>query len=338
MNIPAKPWAGEEAPKRILAIRLQAMGDVVITLPYLQHLRACLPASSELDLLTRKETEDIPNNIVLFNRVFSLGGGRSHRRQLALIFFLLPKLLLRRYDVIIDLQNNPISGIVRKLLFPAAWSVFDKYSPLAAGERTRLTIEAAGLGKNELATGFRLKDTGRALKLLKNNGWNGTDHLVVLNPAGAFETRNWSLANYAAFARLWLLHYPHTRFVLPGTSFIAAKASFLEKELGSCVLNLVGKTSPSDAFAVLQQCALVVTEDSGLMHMSWISGIPTLALFGSTRSDWSKPLGAHSYLFDSSDLPCGNCMQEHCRFGDVHCLTRYTPEMVLEKALAYARV
>ena len=69
------------------------------------------------------------------------------------------------------------------------------------------------------------------------------------------------------------------------------------------------------------------------MHMAWVSEIPTLAMFGSTRSDWARPLSLHSYFVDSSDLPCGNCMQETCAFGDNHCITRYTPEFIFEKAI-----
>ena len=61
-------------PKRILAIRLQAMGDVVISLPYLHHLRKSLPPGIRLDFLTRQETEDIPRNIVLFDKIFSYSG------------------------------------------------------------------------------------------------------------------------------------------------------------------------------------------------------------------------------------------------------------------------
>ena len=157
--------------------------------------------------------------------------------------------------------------------------------------------------------------------------------LVVLNPAGAFETRNWNMHNYVSFARLWLNEFPQTVFVVMGTSFIASKAEFLKEQLGNKLINLVEQTTPSDAFAILQQAKLVLSEDSGLMHLAWISGIPTVALFGSTRSDWSRPLGEHTFLLDSSDLPCGNCMLEVCKFGDVHCLTRYTPEQVFQHAL-----
>jgi ADP-heptose:LPS heptosyltransferase len=132
---------------------------------------------------------------------------------------------------------------------------------------------------------------------------------------------------------LWLTHYnPHTQFLLLGTDQIAARVHVLHAALGEHVINLVGKTSAAEAFAVLQNVDLMLTEDSGLMHMAWVSGRPTVALFGSTRSDWARPLGEHTIYLDSADLPCGNCMQATCQFGDVHCLTRYTPSFVFAQA------
>ena len=172
------------------------------------------------------------------------------------------------------------------------------------------------------------------MKILNNNGWIEKNELIVLNPAGAFETRNWNLDNYVAFAQLWLNVFPQTQFLVMGTSSIASKAAFLKEKLGNKLINLVGLTTSSEAFAILQHVKLVLSEDSGLMHMAWISGIPTVALFGATRSDWSRPLGEHTFLFDSSDLPCGNCMLAVCKFGDIHCLTRVTPPQVFNQAFA----
>jgi heptosyltransferase II len=348
MHIPAKKWKKLTLPRRILAIRLQAMGDLVITLPYLQQLRNALPAGTRLDLLTREEVEAIPREMDLFDRVYSIGGGRNTKKQLALTGLMLPKLWSRRYDVVIDLQNNIISRLARKCLLPQAWSEFDRFSPIAAGESTRLTIEAIGLGACRIAPSrlapapdatvvsprFKLKNSQAGIDLLKANGWDTRSELVVLNPAGAFPTRNWELVRYAEFAGRWLRYRPNTRFLLLGTNFIAAKSAYLESALGPHLINLVGSTTPAQAFAVLQQAALVLSEDSGLMHMAWVSGIPTLAMFGSTRSDRARPLGDRVLLLDSSDLPCGNCMLQQCKFGDTHCLTRYTAEMVFEKAVA----
>src|SRR5690349_304332 len=125
MSISAKNWTKKKLPKRILAIRMQAMGDVVITLPYLQDLRNKSPADVQIDLLTRNETNPIPKNLVLFNKIFSVGGGRNTKAILFFTTLLLPKLFLRRYDIVIDLQNNIFSRLVRKTLRPAAWVEFD---------------------------------------------------------------------------------------------------------------------------------------------------------------------------------------------------------------------
>src|SRR5690242_5737905 len=104
LHIQHKAWRKQSPPKRILAIRLQAMGDLVITLPYLQNLKKSLPEGSRLDLLTRKEVESIPKNLYLFDHVYSLGGGRNWKKQFLHSCFLLPKFLSNRYDVVIDLQ------------------------------------------------------------------------------------------------------------------------------------------------------------------------------------------------------------------------------------------
>lgn len=332
MNILAKPWAKKDLPKKILAIRLQAMGDMVITLPYLQHLRNSFPDGVQIDFLTRVETEPIPKNLVLFNRIYSIAGKRNLKMQLFFTFLLLPKLLFRRYDVIVDLQNNLLSKLLRKILRPAAWSEFDRYSPIAAGDRTRRTIEAVGLGENKAANSFQLRSDFNAKDILIKHGWDGKKDLIVLNPAGVSETRNWPLNYYVAFAQLWLKEFPQTQFIITGLPFIAQKAEWLKKQLEDDLVSIVGNTNVVEAFCILQHAKFVLSEDSGLMHMAWVSGIPTLALFGSTRSDWSRPLGEHTDFVDSSDLECGHCMQGKCKWGDTRCLTRYSPEIIFEKA------
>jgi ADP-heptose:LPS heptosyltransferase len=333
MNITAKPLKNDYLPRRILAIRLQAMGDLVITLPYLQSLREQLPPSVKLDLLTRKEVDSIPRNLHLFDKIYSIGGGRRFKLQLGLSFLLLPAILLRRYDVVLDLQNNLISRIVRKSVRPGAWSQFDKVSGFPAGERTRLTIEAAGFKNIDAYSKFSLKSSLSVDHILKQNGWDGKSDLVILNPAGAFSTRNWPMDSYLNFARIWLNHFPDTQFLMIGVNLISQKAGFLKSKLENRLINLVNKTTPAQAFAIIQKTKFVLSEDSGLMHMAWVSGIPTLAMFGSTRSDWSTPLGKHTWLLHSSDLECGSCMRATCKYGDTRCLTRYTPELVFEKAL-----
>ena len=318
---------------RVLAIRLQATGDVVITFSYLNALKRAHP-SFEIDFLTREETAPIPRSLVLFSRIFAIGGGRSFKRQCLAMLVHLPRLMLRNYDIVVDLQNNELSRWVTSALRPREWSRFDKTSPLSAGERTRRTIESAGLGPIDLDTDLQIHEDGTAERLLREAGIRSEHRLVVLNPAGAFPTRNWPLANYVAFSRTWQkLDRRPVRFLLLGLPALREKTDYLRAELHGSVVDLVGRTTPDEAFALVRKADLVLSEDSGLMHMSWCSGVPTVALFGSSRGDWSRPLGEHSLCLDSSDLDCRFCMEATCRHGDVRCLTRREPEEVVRLAM-----
>lgn len=332
-SIPALPWHRAAPPKRILAIRLQAMGDVVITLPYLRALKRSL-SGTDIDFVTRQEDGDIPRALLLFRRVYQLGGGRSERRQLLLTPLLAPRLLARRYDVVLDLQNNRVSRAIRRLASPRAWAAFDRESPLAAGERTRRTIEAAGFPLAHVEADLPLRDPSLGLDVLRHAKWDPGRGLVVLSPGGAFASRNWPIERYARFAELWRQRHS-AQFAILGLDSLREKAAALEATLGDDdLLNLVGETTPSQALAIVQRASLVLTEDCGLMHMAWVTGVPTLALFGSSRHVWSAPLGDHALCLHSGDLACGACMEPTCRYGDVHCLTRYSAEYVVDQAEA----
>lgn len=331
----ARPWERREPPQRLLAIRLQAIGDVAITLPYLQALQESLPGV-EIDLLTREEAAGVPIGVTLFRQVYQLGGGRSTKRQLLHALRQLPALRGRRYDAILDLQNNRVSRLVRWGLRPAAWSEYDRYSPVSAGERYRRAIDSAGFPLARVEACLPLKEPEAGLDLLRQAGWDSDRDLIILSPAAFCPSRNWPLENFAAFARLWQQRHD-AQFAILGLPAMQPKARALAESLGGCLLDLVGQTTAAQALAIVQRARLVLTEDCGLMHFSWVSGVPTLALFGSSPHVWSAPQGGHSLCLHSGDLPCGACMQWECRFGDTHCLTRHTPDLVVAQAEALLR-
>jgi len=304
----------------------------VITLPYLLALQRLLP-DAVIDFVTRHEDREIPRAVRLFRNVDHLGGGRSERRQLLLTPILVPRLLTRRYDVVLDLQNNRVSRTIRCAAAPSAWATFDRQSPVSAGERTRLTIEAAGFQLPRVEAAVPLHEPNLVLDVLRAAVWDPSCKLVVLSPAGAFASRNWPIERYVRFAELWK-RQRSAQFVIMGLASLAANATALQASLGADLLNLVAKTTPPQALAIVQRASLVLSEDCGLMHMAWASGVPTLALFGSSRHVWSAPLGDHTMCLHSGDLECGSCMEPTCRYGDVHCLTRYSAEYLVERAVA----
>lgn len=302
----------------------------MITLPYLASLKKKLPDTSFV-LLTREEFSTAPESLQLFAKVISFDDRRSGKIQFIKTLFRLPSLWAMRFDVVIDLQNNFSSRVLRRLLSPQAWSEFDKSSKVSAAERTRSSIEVLGLGNVKIETNLIQKETSRIQFLMQGKFESGK--FVILNPCGAFSSRNWPLEEYTALAQRWSAKFPDDRFVMLGLNSMKEKASSLKRALGEKLIDLCGKTNQAEAFGLIRHAKIMLTEDGGLMHMAWVQGVPTLALFGSSPSYWSAPQSKWSICLNSSDLPCGDCLLEVCKFNDNRCLTRYSAEMIFEKSL-----
>jgi ADP-heptose:LPS heptosyltransferase len=224
--------------------------------------------------------------------------------------------------------------IIRKLCKANYWSEFDRYAPKSASERTLDAFHNAGFEKVKLNFKPLLKSAliDKAKKVLSNYGWKENERIIVLNPAGLWITRNWPVEHYFALAELFLKEH-NVKFLMLGDEKIKEKSIYLSSKLGDRLINLTFRTSLGEAFAALSLCSLIISEDSALYHMAWALGIPSVLLLGSTRSDWTYHRSDHIVCLSSDDLPCGNCMQPVCKFGDVHCLTRYQSQIVYEKAI-----
>jgi ADP-heptose:LPS heptosyltransferase len=316
----------------VLIIRFHALGDVAVTFPASAGLRL-LNRSTEMDFLTMTPALPLVEAVQVFDRAFSLPAYSRTASWAAQAIRMAGTLHQRRYDVILDLQRNWISRTIRRLASPEAWGEFDRFALRPAADRVLETFHRTGFGG--LAPSFRMPVLPRlraaAGSLLREHGWDGESPLIILNPGGLWTTRNWPLANYVALARRWL-EREQVQFILLGTERIAGKAAALRRPLGSRVIDLVGRTPLDLAFAVLQRGMMMISEDSGLMHMAWCSGVPVVALFGSSKHLWSAPVGPWAISMHSGDLPCGQCMKPVCAFGDVHCLTRFSPEQVYAEA------
>ena len=327
------PWTSPVSPKKILVIRLQAFGDVVITLPYLQAFKSLVP-TAQFHFLTRTEFSSLPSNMILFDHVYTIGGGRDIKRQWFHSIRILPSLQHERYDIVIDLQRNSMSRTIRRMLQPKSFCEFDRFSLQTAGERTRQTIEKLGIGHlQDALPDLNLHDSNAGLNKLYAANSNPSKKLFVLNPAGNFVTKNWPLEYYVRFAQTWLETIDaQVQFLILGADSLRTKTGHLKDRLGDHLISLIGTTTQAEAFNILYRTDLVLTEDSGLMHLACAAQVPVVALFGSTKSVWSKPWGDFAICLDSSDLECGGCAEPSCRFGDVHCLTRRTPEVVIKIA------
>lgn len=89
---------------------------------------------------------------------------------------------------------------------------------------------------------------------------------------------------------------------------------------------LAGRTSPTILAAMLSKCRLLVTNDTGPMHVAAAAGTPTVALFGSTSPTWTRPFGTgHEVIY--KHLECSPCFQRTCPIG-YKCLRAISVEEV----------
>ncbi len=99
------------------------------------------------------------------------------------------------------------------------------------------------------------------------------------------------------------------------------------------VLNWCGATDLPGLVAVLSRAALLVSNDSGAMHVMAALRRPQVAVFGSTSPVWTGPLNPRAAVV-SRNLPCSPCFARTCRLGHTDCLAQVSPAEVLEAAFA----
>ena len=116
-------------------------------------------------------------------------------------------------------------------------------------------------------------------------------------------------------------------WVLFGTAKDKEVGAQIAAVLGNGCLNLIGKTTLEELVDQLRQCRLLLTNDTGTMHLATLLGVPVVAVFGSTEPRLTGPLGARHRVV-RHQVECSPCFLRDCPL-DFRCMTAVSTEEVV---------
>jgi lipopolysaccharide heptosyltransferase II len=170
------------------------------------------------------------------------------------------------------------------------------------------------------------EDVTAARSLLVGCGISPGGPRVALQPSARWRTKLWEIPRWRELAAA--LMRQGIGVVLTGSREDAAMAEGICAGMNPSPLSLVGRLTLKQLAALLRDMSLMVSVDSGPMHIAAAMGTPVVALFGPTDPRRTGPLGEGRIL--RHDLPCSPCLQRRCRIADTYrCMRDITVAEVL---------
>ncbi len=151
--------------------------------------------------------------------------------------------------------------------------------------------------------------------------------IVAMCIGGAYgETKRWP-PNYFGRVAKGILDKGDSVWLLGGNEDLMSATLIQEMTENRCN-NFVGITSLAEATILLSMANVVLTNDSGLMHISAALDRPLVAIYGATSPTFTPPLSEQVIVLQK-DLPCVPCWKRHCSYGHLRCLQELFPHEVL---------
>ena len=338
--------SGRREPQSILVTRLRYLGDVILTTPVLAALANTYPGAA-IDYLCESPYEQVlAGNPHLRDRLVL----RSEEGGEGLGMAKMLRRIRGRYDMVIDLFSNPRSSILTGLSGartrvgggkpPRSWfyntaasSGPSPFEESAVGHHLRFAESVCGaILPSEPTVYVNAAEIKEGRRILDDRGLGGG--CIAILAGGSWSTREWPVGHFvrlAAQIRMAGGYKP----VFIGQPERRERMDEIRKLSHSQVSILPGFDLRTLA-GVLKNCRALVTCDGGVMHMAIASGVPTLAVFGSTDPRIWFPYGHLRHARIAIDpAHCRPCHLREC--PDPFCLTGMDPERVygqLEELLA----
>lgn len=327
---------------KILIIKPSSLGDVVQALPVLRLLRRHWP-KARIDwwlaegLFPLLEDDPDLDDLIPFTRVGwnSRDGLRRWRTTIC-------RIRDTRYDLVIDLQGLLRSGLLTWLSGGAhtigldlrregARLFYDVAVPRPTDRKHAVdwyldVARSIGLSMDDIPASIPLRPQARD-QVLKSLGSDGRQ-LVALIPGARWENKRWPTHHFAELATQLDRDCRAVHFAVLGGGDDSSLAKEIIAGSDAAILDLTGGTSLPELVEWLRASQLVITNDTGPMHIAAALGKPVVGLFGPTDPLQTGPYGGCAEIL-RIDLPCAPCMKGICRWRQpMQCLRDLTPDAV----------
>lgn len=352
--------SGEVA--RILVIRLDLLGDVVLSIPALDALAASYP-EAHIDVLALPYTAPILARVGSVNRVFALDVNRFRRpagwTEIGVLLRTIAALRKRQYDLVVGLSG--LLGGVFAVLSGARWRVGysdetyrGAYNIPVPGRRYRRRQHEVDYGL-DLVRALRggtlpAADVPEALRahegpgaapgrapslpadLADRYGPSARPYAVLVPGASNGAAKRWPLPYWSALGDR-LNRDLGLEVVLSGAASERALVDAVSTGMSMPVDNLVGQTSLESLTKLLAFASIVVAGDTGPLHLAAAVGAPVVGIFGPTDPRNSGPRSARAAVL-RLDLSCSPCYDlrspADCKLPDrsMPCMWGISPDRV----------
>ncbi len=323
---------------KIGLMRFSSLGDVILTAGIIRELKRLL-GNAEVTMITSSRYTDIFRFNPHLDRITVLEG-----KGLRNLSKLIRRIRHERFDILVDLHLNPRSILIssasksRKKLrysksrWPRSMMVFrkDRRDCGHVVNRYFKPFEKSGLRLMNPKPEVWIDDETK--KSVQSIIDHAQTPLVAVSPGAKRPTKRWLAEEYGELCRL-LVTTEKVGVVLVGDADDTEVAREIRNIARENVIDLTGKTSLLQLAAVLERSSVLVTNDSGPMHMAAATGTPVVAIFGPTVPEFGfSPLGERDRVIEKQ-LPCRPCSlhgSEQCSQNGFKCMRDVTAEEVLE--------
>lgn len=327
------------------------IGDTAMAAPFFAALRGACP-DARIEVISTPWTEGLLRVFPWVDAVHTWGGGAGGRKWSA---FMASRRYARRAapDVLWLLPNSFRTaalgrwmGVRRRIGYAAdgrGWLLTDAVPPPPGPSHLvdyyLGLLEAAGVSPAERDVRLPVPPDAAAFadRLMAEIGFAGSAPIVGIHP-GAFygDSKTWPPGLFSELIRKLALEDGFRILVMGGPGEVALAEEICTEAQGAAV-NVAGRDSLATLPGVLSRLSVLVSGDTGPLHVASLVGVPTVSLFGPTDPSRTAPRGgAHRII--RRELDCSPCFARTCPLGHHRCMIDISPGEVAEEVRGLIRM